>query len=92
MVSRTRSQRTAGTWSCLANGEKVPDTPVAADTVRPPSEARDKFSVERPHRWRQRHRRVTSILGLGCAIWIRREAERVNTIETLLFMKLRIAA
>ena len=31
------------------------------------------FSVEHPHRWRQRHRRVTSILGLGYAIWICRE-------------------
>ena len=31
------------------------------------------FSVEHPHRWRQRHRRVTSIFLLGCAIWICRE-------------------
>ena len=31
------------------------------------------FSVEHPHRWRQRHRRVMSILVLGCATWIGRE-------------------
>ena len=43
------------------------------------------FSVEHPHRWRQRHRRVTSILGLGYAMWIRREV--TQNIEQRPFCK-----